>query len=97
MTEVELREGTIGAVIGWAYSAERGNDVYYPAMYKYEVVYNHEHGMPWYWNGRYTNFDTLAAVLNEGQETVWENTDDGSSPSLIWWNELSASGKEPTE
>ena len=87
----------IGAVAGWAYSVNLNDDVYYPPVYRYEVAYNHEHGMPWYWNGRYTDFDTLAAVLNEGQETVWENTDDGSSPSLIWWNELSASGKEPTE
>ena len=97
MTEVELREGTIGAVIGWAYSVNLNDDVYYPPLYRYEVAYNHEHGMPWYWNGRYTDFDTLAAVLNEGQETVWENTDDDYHPSLIWWNELSASGKEPTE
>ena len=63
----------------------------------YEVAYNHKHFRPWYWNRRHTDFDTLAAVLNEGQEAVWENTDDDYHPSLIWWNELSASGKDPAE
>lgn len=95
--EVERREGTIGAVIGWAYSVNLNDDVYYPPLYRYEVAYNHDYRMPWYWDGLYTDFGTLAAVLNEGQDAVWENTEGSSSPSLIWWNELSASGKEPTE
>ena len=84
-------------MIGWSYSATINDDVYYPSTYMYEVAYNHKHFRPWYWNRRHTDFGTLAVVLNEGQEAVWENTEGSSSPSLIWWNELSASGKEPTE
>ena len=81
------KKSYVGAVAGWAY-AYKHNNVYYIAVYDYEVAYEHKFGWSWHWNRRHTDFETLAPELNEGQGIVWEHCKEGDPPTLIWWRQM---------